>query len=87
MKGGGRKKKTVVNLNTLEDEDEASEDTAYAERNLQEFTRLKAHLSGCPIHSKPNEWCKINARGAHVKLTVTHLGAWAHALVRKYSFR
>lgn len=80
--GKKKKKEELLNLDSVDGDNELREEDKHVETHLEEFLRLKRLLSTCPVHNGPNQFCKINAHGAHVLLTNTQLNGWAHALVR-----
>ncbi|KIJ28525.1 hypothetical protein M422DRAFT_270214 [Sphaerobolus stellatus SS14] len=84
-KGKSAAKTKHVELDSMDpvEENATPEDESAAAKDLEEFTRLKRHLSGCPIHNELNQYCKINKFGAHVLLTVSQVAGWAHALAIK----
>ncbi|KIJ51785.1 hypothetical protein M422DRAFT_244134 [Sphaerobolus stellatus SS14] len=81
--GYGKAKPGLINLDTIDDDNAEPEDVLDVEKQLEEFTCLKKNLFGCPVHSKPSEYCKINRFSAHILLTVNQIGAWVYALASK----
>lgn len=80
------KKEKVLNLDTLDDEDDLDipDEEKQSEKELEEFLRLKKMLRTCPVHTAATEFCKVNKHGAHVLLSSAQLNGWANALVKDY---
>jgi hypothetical protein len=71
-------------LNLDEDEDnlgtDEDEDGELPERERKHLAALENKLASC-ARCGPNQFCKIDKSGNHVKLTMNQRSAWANALV------